>query len=197
MCFPDTETNYGDDARAEEEARQQRIAEGRQAIQKAFAGYNDDFYNQRKSEYIDYATPQIQDQYQQSMGDLAAALSRKGLLRSSVGAEKRALANYTKNQALVDAQQKGQQYADSTRSNIDQAKAEAESQNLSFADPARAAQQAIASARAASAVPEYSPLAELFKDVTALGATQAELERRDKNQYNILGMGNDSSKIYK
>jgi len=68
---------------AEEEARQGRITQGKENIDAAFAGYGDDFYSGIASDYMNYANPQITDQYTDAMKALRIALARSGQMQSS------------------------------------------------------------------------------------------------------------------
>jgi hypothetical protein len=52
--------------------------------------FGDDFYSGRKQAYLDYATPQLNDQYGEAQRQLAFALDRSGMLDSSVRAQKEA-----------------------------------------------------------------------------------------------------------
>src|SRR6478736_3044441 len=51
-------------------------------------GFGDDFFNDRREAYMNYATPQLEDQYGDAQKQLTFALARGGLLDSSVRGEK-------------------------------------------------------------------------------------------------------------
>ena len=63
MCLGDggrkTQLAEAERQRAEEEARQGRVREGADAINTAFAGYDDDFYKGISQNYLDFARPQV------------------------------------------------------------------------------------------------------------------------------------------
>ena len=166
--------------KAEEAARQARITEGKDAISTAFAGYDDQFYADRAQDYVDYATPQIEDQYKNAMRDLTNALARSGNLQSSVGAERRADLMRRYDDAVVDAARRGQGYASDTRAALANVESNLQSQNASLADPTLIASMAASNSAAASALPDYSPLGQIFEGVTSGLATQAQLEARNK-----------------
>lgn len=183
--------------RAEEEARQGRIAQGKTEIDNAFAGYDDQFYLDRAQNYVDYATPQIEDQYTDAMRQLTRALARNGTSASSYGAEQIAKLKQQKADAEVDAARKGQSYANNVRASLADAKNNLISQNNALADPTLIANMAASNSLAASAVPEYSPVAQLFAGVTDALATQSQLEARNKNRYNMAELFNagDRSRV--
>ena len=76
--------------RAEEEARQGRVREGADKINQTFAGYDDDFYKGITQNYLDYATPQVEDQFQDAARQLRINLARNAMLNSSVNVDRKA-----------------------------------------------------------------------------------------------------------
>ena len=171
--------------RAEEEARQGRITEGKAAIDAAFSGYDDAFYENQATNYMDYATPQIEDQYTDAMRSLTRALSRSGMSQSSVAAERKAKIEKTLADAQADAARQGQSYANDVRQSLASVKNNLISQNNALADPTLIANMAASQSSAASQVPNYSPVANIFANVADGLATQAQLEARDKARYNM------------
>ena len=67
------------EARRQEEARQERIKQGAATIDNAFRGYDDDFFQDRYNSYVDFATPQREENTRRAAQDLAAALARQGI----------------------------------------------------------------------------------------------------------------------
>jgi len=164
--------------------RQNRITEGRASIDDAFGQFGDSFYQGRSQAYQDYATPQLEDQYQDSMRSLVAALARSGNLQSSTRAEKMADLQEQYNQQKLNILNTGMDYANSARSNIDAARNELYTQNQSLADPNLISGNAAARAAQLNQMPSFSPLGQLFADFTQGLSTQADLERRQVNKYN-------------
>ena len=194
MCFGGGGDDFLKDEyarqRAEEEARQGRITEGKAAIDTAMAGYDDDFYAGQAQNYIDYATPQIEDQYTDAMGGLIRALSRSGMSQSSVAAKRKADLQEKLNNAQVDAARQGEAFANDTRSALAGVKNSLISQNQSLADPTLIASMAANQSNAASQLPSYNPVAQIFADATSGLATQSQLEARDKARYNMAELFN-------
>ena len=171
--------------RAEEEARQGRITAGKAAIDSAMAGYDDDFYAGQAQNYMDYATPQIEDQYTDAMRSLTRALARNGTNQSSMAAERKAKLQTKLNNAQVDAARQGEAFANDTRTALAGVKNSLISQNQSLADPTLIASMAANQSNAASQLPSYNPVAQIFADATSGLATQSQLEARGKNRYNM------------
>lgn len=184
--------------RAEEEARQARITEGKAKIDEAFAGYDDQFYADRAADYLDYATPQIEDQYTDAMRGLTRALARSGLSQSSVAAERKAKIEKTLADAQANAAREGEGYANQVRQSLASVKNNLHSQNQALADPTLIASMAANQASAASVIPTYNPVAQLFANAADGLATQQQLEARNKNRYEmaeLFDLGGGSGRV--
>lgn len=170
---------------AEEEARQGRVTEGKANIDAAFSGYGDDFYDARAADYMAYAQPQIEDQYETAMKQLRQALSRSGQLVGSEAIEREIDLKKKYDDAQAQAAIKGQSFADATKSNLANIQSNLLTQNASLADPTLIAQTAANQIAANTVVPEYSPISNIFANATEGLATQAQLESRNKARYNM------------
>ena len=182
---------------AEEEARQGRITQGKENIDAAFAGYGDVFFTGVASDYMNYATPQIEDQYTDAMKALRIALDRSGLMQSSERIDRE---NELKKKLAAQelaAARKGESIANAMRTNLANVKSNLLTQNASLADPTLIASTAANQIMANTQVPEYNPLTNLFANATEGLATQAQLEARNKNRYEMaqLFATTDSSSI--
>ena len=153
-------------ARKQEEERQARIRKGNEEINTAFAKFDDDFYNQQTQNYLDYATPQLTDQFNDAAKELTLSLANAGLLNSSVGAQKRAALDKKldlQKKAIAD---KGNEYSLQSRKGVDAARSDLQNQNMNLANPTLIAQNAALRAQSINALPAYQPLLELFADAT-------------------------------
>ena len=169
--------------RRQEEARQGRIREGDAAIDKQFAGFDDNFYDARRKAYSDYANPQVTDQYEDAFKDLTLALADSNLLNSSAAARRRADLEKKRQELIRTVGQKGNEYANQARSSIESAKSDLRSQNMNIANPTLVAANAQSRAQQLNEVPVFDPMINLFAGVTEGLATQADLERRGKNRF--------------
>ena len=101
--------------RAEEEARQGRVREGADAINTAFAGYDDDFYKGITQNYLDYARPQVEDQFKDAARQLRINLARNAMLDSSVNVDRKAKLQEDFDKAMREQSLKGKEYANTTQ----------------------------------------------------------------------------------
>lgn len=174
----------GDDgskeARKREEQRQARIRQGMGVINQNFSAFNDDFYNKRRDAYVAYATPQLNEQYDDALTKLTAALSRSGALQSSEGAKRYAKLSKDfslQRQGLVD---KGVDQATQARSDLENARTSLVNDLYATADPNAAAAASAARAKIASQTPGFSPLGQVFQDITQGFADWAEARAYNK-----------------
>lgn len=189
--------NGAAEQRRKEEERQGRVREGKANIDKNFAGFDDDFYSGRTKSYLDYANPQLEDQFKDAQRELTLALARSNLLNSSARARRFADLKKDYDMQSRSIADKANQYGSKARSSVESAKSDLYSQNANIANPTLASQNAQARAMSLTELPAYSPLGQLFAGVTSGIATQMDLERRGKNRYNMSGLfdSGDSSSI--
>lgn len=139
--------------------------------------FTDDFYNGRKQAYIDYATPQLEDQYGKAQKELTFALARGGLLDSSVRGQKAA---ELQQQYDLNKQQIADQalsYETSAKNSVEDARANLIASLNSTGDAQGTVNSAISRASALSAPQSYSPLTQLFTDFTSALGTQTAVNK--------------------
>lgn len=182
--------------RRQEEARQARIRAGNQAINNTFSQFDDDFYKGRETAYLDFANPQIQDQYQDAFEQLRKRLAMAGLSQSSESARRMGKLEKQLGEQQLAAAQRAAQAASEARGSIESARSGLQSQNMNMADPALASQNALERATRLNQIPVFDPLTNLFAGVAEGLSTQADLERRGKSKYNTGLFGtSDASKV--
>ena len=165
-------------ARADEQARQERIREGTQRVGTIFDGqFNNDFFDKRRQAYVDYATPQVEDQYGDAQKQLTFALARGGNLNSSVRGEKAAELQKKFDLTKQEVTDKGLSYANEAKSNVEGARSDLVGMLNATGDAEGAANTAISRASTLSQPVAFSPLTQLFSDFTAGLGQQAALER--------------------
>lgn len=172
------------EAEAAEQARINRIQQGTAAINDTFGKFNDEFYGGRKQAYIDFATPQLRDEYETAAKELAIALSRSGIASSSEAAKRRADLQKRYEQGLSTISNTAQDYANKARTSVEGARGDLLSLASQAADPTLVSQNAVSRAMTLEAMPNFNSLGTLLGDVTAGLATQAQLERRGQSRYN-------------
>lgn len=169
MCFFSSppKDNSAEQARKAEAARQANISTGMSGISSAFSPFNDQYYQDRANDYVNYAEPQLDDQYADAKKQLTYALSRTGNLQSTTAADREAKLKqqYDTNRLGVESQ--GQQYASDARSKVEASRSDLTSQLEASADPTAASNLALTQAKSLTAAPAYSPLTQMFADVTS------------------------------
>jgi hypothetical protein len=179
-------------ARADEQARQAKIREGTERIGGIFdSQFNDQFFDGRRQAFLDYARPQLEDQFGDAQKQLTFALARGGNLDSSVRGQKSA-----ELQKQFDLNQ--QQIADKalsssteSRNAVEDARSNLVATLNATGDAQGAANSAIARASALSQPVAFSPLTQLFADFTQGLGQQAALERADS----LFGRGAGGEQI--
>lgn len=185
MCWG---SSGGDGGAAErrkaEEARAQRVRDSRGAVDTVFGTYDDDFYDKRRQSYLDYANPQVQQDYEDAMGELMGALASSGRTKSSLAAKRKAKGQELMDRAQADVNMKAEGHVGDLKSALAQTKQNMYDQASTLADVDATTNLAIGQFQAASKPPVYNPLTDMFADLTAGLATQADLERRNQARFN-------------
>ena len=156
--------------------------------------FGEDFFDQRQQSYLDYATPQINNQYSDAQKELTYALARSGKLASSSRAD---LASELQRQFDLQTQKAADDalnYRTQAQTSVEDARANLITTLNATGDADQAASSALARAQALSQPAAYSPLTDLFSSyVDALGSyTAAERARA----YGWGGNATNSSPTY-
>jgi hypothetical protein len=159
-----------DAQRAEEAARQARIRQGTEAIDKTFGQFGDSFYDQRRDAALNYFNPQFDQQYGDAKKALAYSLDSKGTTNSSIRAEKEAELQRAYDQNRRDVADKALSYSSQARGDL------VRTLNAS-GDADAAANNAVSRAQMLSQPDSYNPLGQLFSTFVAGLGQQAQLER--------------------
>lgn len=165
------------DAEAAEAERQGRINAGRAEIDRTFGRFDDSFYSQRERAFTDYANPQLDRQFQDAREALIYALADAGTLNSSVASSRLGdlERDYSEGKLRIADEARG--YVQRARSDVEGARSSVLSNLLSSADVGLAQQQAAQQAQALATPPTFSPLAQMFQNVTAgIGGARAANE---------------------
>ncbi|MCW4115673.1 hypothetical protein NPA31_011930 [Aurantimonas sp. MSK8Z-1] len=178
MGSKDDGSDLARQTRQDEEDRQKRIREGTSRINAIFGqNFNDNFFAGQRANYLGYASPQLEDQYQDAQKQLTFALTRSGLLDSSARGERvGALQKLydTNKQQVAD---KALSYETQARNSVEDARANLITTLNATGDAEGAANSAIARSAALSQPPSYDPLSGLFEAFTSTLGTQAAQER--------------------
>lgn len=165
------------ETRRDEQERQARIRQGTQKINTTFGQFDDNFFDSRRQAFLDYATPQLEDQYGAAQKDLTFSLARGGLLDSSARGQQ--MSELQKlydlnNQQISD---EALSHANQSRNAVEDARGNLVATLNATGDAQGAANSALARASALSQPAAYSPLTQLFSTFTQGLGSQAALER--------------------
>ena len=186
-----------DFARQQEQELQQRINEGKADINQKFAGFDDAFYQQRATDYENYAMPQMAEQLHTTRNSLAAQLARRGLMKSGASIE---------SNADLDkfAEGKTREIADTARGEANQLRGDVENsrsnlinQLIASGDPSVASTGALSAAMGIRTDPSFKPLGNLFNDWTEIwGANQVARSYNPQVQPLFSFGGNNKASSY-
>ncbi len=142
-------------------------------------GFNDDFFAGRRKAYLDYANPQLQQQYGDAQKQLAFSLARSGNLDSSARAQQEAKLADLYSQRSREIGDQALQQETSARNSVEDARANLITTLNATGDAEGAANSAIARASALSQQPAFDPIGNLFVDFTNTLGQQAAQERAE------------------
>lgn len=171
---------------ADADARQAAITQGQQNINNAFSQFDDNWFNQISQNYKNYAQPQLDDQYGVAKNNVTYSLARNGTTNSSMaGYQFGQLAKeYGINQDQIDST--ADNYANNARANVNSQKQAVEDQLDSTANADQANTSALSAAASIGQQPTFSPLGNLFTNVSA-AAAQAKLASQAYPYYGTGG----------
>ena len=165
-------------ARQEEEERQARIRAGTSSINKTFDGkFNDQFFGDIRDSFVNFARPQLDDQFRKAGEQSTFNLARSGTLDSSMRGEQNAELQKQYDINLQDVTDKARGYETEARGNVENARSDLISMLQVTGDATGAANSALSRASTLATPPSYSPLGQLFQDSTSILGQQMAQER--------------------
>lgn len=170
--------NEARQAREAEAARQAGIRAGTERVNNIFDGqFNDQFFDGRRQAFLDYARPQVEDQFGDAQEQLTFALARGGNLNSSTRAQKSADLQQRFDLANQEVADKGLAQANEARNAVESARSDLIGMLNATGDAQGAANSALSRAATLSQPTGFSPVSQMFGDFTAGLGQQAALER--------------------
>jgi hypothetical protein len=140
-------------------------------IDTAFAPFDDNYFAGIQSKYNDYALPQLQDQYNQAKNNIVFSLARKGNLNSSTAGDLYGELDRENATNLVGIEGAGKDYANQARSAVEANRKDITGQLNTTYDADSANNLALTAAKSlAVAKPSFSPLGQLFQNISAVAA---------------------------
>jgi len=161
----------GDDGSAliaqQEAEREARIRRGMDQINQIFAPYDEGFFDQQREAYVDYAMPQVEDQFVDARNQLGFALARQGIAHSSEANRRAGKLAGDRGLAVNDVLQSGRDVANDARRDLERERQTITAQLQATADPESAANAARAYADIADDSERFETIGPLFQNVTA------------------------------
>jgi len=164
----------------EEKKRQAKVDAGLAAIEEVFSQYDQDFYDETSDAYLDYYTPQLEDQYKDGLRELQFALARGGRFNSSTEVDKKGGAAEDLEFQRQELMGNATKAADQTEQSVLDAKERMIKLNEVNANPDLAASLSASQAGVLNQPPKYDPLVDVFADITEGLAKREEIENRRK-----------------
>lgn len=155
--------------------RQQNIAAGSNEIANIFGQFNDEFYNKRAQDYLNYAMPTLDREYQDEQRSLIAQLARSGNLNSSLRGDLmgKLLTQYNTNKTNLS--NTANTYASDARAKVEQARAALLNSNSQLADPGVIRTMAQSQAQGINVAPQYQTLGDMIANLSgSLSAPAAQ-----------------------
>jgi hypothetical protein len=150
-----------------EEKRQAMITSGTAKVNDIFKQYTPEFYDQRATDYGNWAMPQVEDQYKKAQEQLEFALARQfGTTATSTAADKQAELAKMYGLAKTDVTDQGGNLANQSRAQVENSRSTILNQLAATADPSAAANSAMNQQAILSQHDPYTPLGELFANIT-------------------------------
>jgi len=176
-------------ARADEQARQARVREGMDKINKNFYGFDEPFYRSRAKAYEDFANPQLEEQYNKQEQNLAYNLARSGLTSSSEAARNAGeiQRQYNTGRAAIAAE--GINQSNAARRAVEENRADLIAQLNATGDARAAASGALNRANMLQQQMGFSPIGNLFQATTGLLGNAAQAGYYDRNAPGLGAFG--------
>ena len=165
------------DSRRQEAARQADIRAGKASIDSTFGQFDEPFYQALSRSYVDFARPQLDEEFGRAREQTTYQLARGGNLDSSSRVRQFGDLDRRYGIALQDVTDRGRQYATDARGNVESARSDLVANLQLTGDAQGATNAALSQARMLASTPAYSPLEQVFTDVTSGLASQIALER--------------------
>lgn len=152
--------------RKAEESRQANITQGANDIASVFGQFGDDFYNKRSQDYLDYALPTLDRQFQEQERSLVSELARTGNLNSSLRGDLTGKLRRQYDTSKLTIQDQANSYAANARAQVQQARAGLLDSNSRLADPGTVRTMAEAQAAGVAVPPQYQSLGQMIADLS-------------------------------
>lgn len=140
-------------------------------------GFDDQFFDEQRQAYLDFAMPQLEDQRAGASRELVYSLARSGQLEGSARAAQQSELSKLYDTEAQNVASKALDYENKSRTGVEDARADLISTLNATGDATGASNSALARSATLSQPEAYSPLADLFTSYTSALGTSAAAER--------------------
>jgi hypothetical protein len=154
---------------------------------------NSPFLKAIEESYLGFATPEIERQTQDAREQVTKQLARRGMLESSVAAEKEGDIQRQRSEALARAAQRAAELRAGRAGELEKSRANIISQLEASANAPAAAQAAINAAQVAQGTQEFEPLGQVFDVALSTGADVLRKRSEPFSSPTIFERGSGSS----
>ena len=175
-------------AAASEAATQAQLQQGTDAVNSAFSDFTPSFYQQAAQDYTNYATPQVDQQYQNTKNNLTYALARNGLTSSGAGVQRNNSLNQQLNTNLSDIANTAQDQSNTLETNVNNQKNQLMSQVEAGAQPGQIATQAAAATSSLRAPTALPAVGNMFSDWSNTYLANMAANTYNPSNANLLNM---------
>lgn len=130
-----------------------------------FEGFQPEFFDQRAKDYVNFAMPQVADQYQTNRNAVNFGLANRGLQGSSVENQANTRLERTAGQARQNVADTGIAQANELKKAVEDSRQSDIAQLYQSANPAQGMQSAIANASQLRIPSTFAPLGDLFSNI--------------------------------
>lgn len=154
-----------------------------------FTGFQPDFFNQASQAYINYALPQLSQQYKAAYDTSQYGLASQGLLRSSAADQARSNLDLTMGQQKLSIADTGRQQSQDLQKQVENSRQQAINNLYQTGDPTQAIQSAIGQASQIQAPSFIQPLSNAFSGIMNQYALQQLYPTGQQQQPSPVGYG--------
>lgn len=170
--------------RADEQQRQANLSYGNNAINSAFSGYDDPYYDKLKSNYTDFYNPQLETKFSDAQQQALFNNARAGTINSSAAAKTNSDLQREKGTQEQSVLSGAESYANNARQQI--ASQKAQLQGALSASGGNYVDTGALSNIAPPTLPTLSPLGDIFSAVAGVASNDAAVRARAAGAASVL-----------
>lgn len=155
------------EAKAAEDERRATIESGREAVNGAFAGFDDNWFASREGAFMQNAKPQLDRQFGDARDQLIYSLADAGTLRSSTAASRLADLERDYGSRRIELADEARNESNRVRTDVDSTRSDIIRSLMATGDSAGSQDIARASSRTLANPVSFEPLAQVFQNVGA------------------------------